>query len=91
MQRKLREELLAVDTDTPDMDTLNALPYLDMVIKETLRVHAPVSGLTRVTMHDEVVPLSMPVVDMRGEAHESIKWVFLVSAAQSVQHAHWIC
>ena len=73
MQRKLREELLAVDTETPDMDVLNALPYLDMVIKETMRVHAPVAETPRIAVRDEVVPLSMPIVDARGEVHESIK------------------
>ena len=72
MQHKLREELLAVDTDTPDMDTLNALPYLDMVIKETMRVHAPVGETPRIAVRDEVVPLLTPIVDARGEVHESI-------------------
>jgi cytochrome P450 len=41
-QNRLREELLAVSTDNPTMDQLNELPYLDCVVRETLRVHAPV-------------------------------------------------
>ena len=39
VQRKLREELLSVDTDKPDMDQLNSLPYLDAVCRETLRLY----------------------------------------------------
>ncbi|KAF8131021.1 cytochrome P450 [Boletus edulis] len=35
-QMKLREELLSVDTETPSMDELMALPYLDAVVRETL-------------------------------------------------------
>lgn len=42
-QTRLRAELLAVDTETPTMDELNALQYLDCVVRETLRLHAPVT------------------------------------------------
>ena len=73
MQRKLREELLALDTDTPDMDELNALPYLDMVVRETMRVHAPVTNTIRTAMRDDVIPLGTPFVDTRGEQHDGIK------------------
>jgi cytochrome P450 len=38
-QRKLREELLALPTDDPTMDELKALPYLDMVVRESLRLY----------------------------------------------------
>jgi hypothetical protein len=41
-QKRLREELLTVSTDNPTMDQLNELPYLDCVVRETLRIHAPV-------------------------------------------------
>ena len=37
-QRKLREELLAVPGDMPDINDLNMLPYLDGVVRETLRL-----------------------------------------------------
>ncbi|KAH9946884.1 cytochrome P450 [Amylocystis lapponica] len=73
VQQKLREELLRVDTDAPDMDELNALPYLDAVVRETMRVHAPVPATHRVAARDDVVPLGTPVVDTRGQVHESIK------------------
>jgi hypothetical protein len=34
-QKRLREELLSISTDCPTMDELNALPYLDCVVRET--------------------------------------------------------
>ncbi|EIN04552.1 cytochrome P450 [Punctularia strigosozonata HHB-11173 SS5] len=73
VQRKLREELLSVPIDTPTMDELNALPYLDAVIRETLRVHAPVSATTRVAMKDEVIPVSEPYTDKDGNVHHEIR------------------
>ncbi|KAF8960371.1 cytochrome P450 [Flammula alnicola] len=57
-QTKLRNELLAVGTDNPTMDELNALPYLDAVVRETLRVHAPVPATTRVAVQDDILPLN---------------------------------
>lgn len=44
VQDKLREELLAVADDEPSMETLNGLEYLDAVVRESLRVCAPVAG-----------------------------------------------
>jgi len=65
-QTKLRDELLSVSTDHPTMDQLNALPYLDRVVRETLRVHAPVPATIRVAMKDDVIPLNIPFVDKLG-------------------------
>ena len=75
VQRKLREELLSVDTDKPDMDQLNALPYLDAVVRETLRVHAPVPIITRVAMKDDVIPVAEPFVDRYGKLQNHIEYV----------------
>jgi hypothetical protein len=72
-QSKLREELLSLDTDTPTMDQLNALPYLDMVVREVLRIHAPVPSTIRVAMKDDVIPLSEPFVDKHGKMQYEIR------------------
>ncbi|KAL1939460.1 hypothetical protein VTO73DRAFT_10016 [Trametes versicolor] len=72
-QKKLREELLAVETDTPTMDELMALPYLDMVIREALRVHAPVPRSMRVAMKDDMIPLSAPFTDRNGNVQDHVK------------------
>ncbi|KAH0835840.1 cytochrome P450 [Lanmaoa asiatica] len=72
IQTKLREELLSVDTENPSMDELMALPYLDAVVKETLRVHAPVIGTMRTAMKDDVVPVEKPFMDKNGVVRDSI-------------------
>ena len=73
VQTKLRDELLTVDTDNPTMDQLNALPYLDMVLRETMRLHAPVPSTVRVAVKDDILPLGTPVTDRKGRVHEFIK------------------
>ncbi|KAJ8509529.1 hypothetical protein ONZ45_g8314 [Pleurotus djamor] len=73
VQTKLREELLASRIEMPTMDELNALPYLDRVVREVLRVHSPVPFVTRVVTVDDVIPLSHPVTDTNGTIHHSIQ------------------
>ncbi|KAF8206820.1 cytochrome P450 [Mycena galopus ATCC 62051] len=71
-QSRLREELLALPTDRPTMDELNALTYLDNVVRETLRVYAPVYSTSRVALRSDVVPLATPITDVKGRVHETL-------------------
>ena len=73
VQDKLRKQLLTVGTDNPTMDELNALPYLDAVVRETLRVHAPVPSTMRVATEDDILPLNEPVKDKNGNVLNGIK------------------
>ena len=57
------------------MDELNSLYYLDQVVREVLRLYAPVPMLMREAVADDVVPLAAPVVDARGRACSSVRWV----------------
>ena len=57
------------------MDELNALPYLDHVVRETMRLHPPVPSTMRVAIQDDVMPLEQPVKDADGNIHEYIKSV----------------
>jgi len=73
VQTKLREELLSLPTENPSMDELSSLPYLDAVVRETLRVHSPAQATSRVAMKDDVIPLGTHFVDKNGETHHGIK------------------
>ena len=73
IQQKLREELFSISTDTPTMDELNSLPYLDAVVRETLRLHSPVTFIVREAKKDDVIPLSEPITDRYGRAHREIR------------------
>ncbi|KAJ3480235.1 hypothetical protein NLI96_g8502 [Meripilus lineatus] len=73
VQQKLREELLAVSTDMPSMDELMSLPYLDAVLRETLRLYPPVAGTLREAGKDDLIPLSKPFTDKYGEVHDTIR------------------
>ncbi|KAK7050573.1 cytochrome P450 [Favolaschia claudopus] len=73
VQDKLRAELSSlVPTDNPTMDDLNSLPYLELVVREVMRVHSPVMFFDRMPVEDEVLPLSEPYVGRDGEAREFI-------------------
>ncbi|BEI92908.1 uncharacterized protein CcaverHIS019_0505360 [Cutaneotrichosporon cavernicola] len=72
IQQRLREELLDVPDERPDFDTLMALPYLDKVVHESLRLESPVPNIGRVATQDGVIPLSTPVTGRDGRSIESI-------------------
>lgn len=57
------------------MAALDKLPLLDAVVRETLRLHAPVAETFRVATKDDVIPTSLPYVDAEGVEHSSIPYV----------------
>ncbi|KAH9968096.1 cytochrome P450 [Russula dissimulans] len=68
---KLTVEARGYYTDSPSMEELNGMTYLDYVIREVLRLHPPVTNTDRVAKEDVVVPLSEPFTDRHGvERHE---------------------
>ncbi|KAF8962738.1 cytochrome P450 [Flammula alnicola] len=74
VQDKLRQEIREAKehygSDLPH-DQLVSLPYLDAVCRETLRLYAPVSVVSRTTRQDIVLPLSKPITGINGqEIHE---------------------
>lgn len=69
MQDRLRAEAQAIGTDAPTLEMLNALPYLDQVVRETLRLHIFVPFSTREALKDDVIPLGRAV---RGQGGETI-------------------
>ena len=75
VQQKLREELLQVKTEQPSMEELNALPYLELVIRENSRVNAVVNASIRVAGTDDIIPLDVPYLDSKGVEQTEIKYV----------------
>lgn len=75
MQIRLRDEILQVPTsqDTPWADAIDALPYLDAVLRETLRIGSPVHGFLRTPIQDEDIPVSTPVKLRDGREVNSIR------------------
>jgi len=64
VQEKLRQEILEACSNSSGVlsyDQLMALPYLDAVCKETLRLYPPVSMLRRVAREAIMLPLSEPI------------------------------
>ncbi|KAF8894815.1 cytochrome P450 [Infundibulicybe gibba] len=91
IQNKLRTELWTVPSDNPTMEELNSLPYLDAVVRETMRVHTPISATVRVAMKDDIVPLGEPYRGRDGKLyHEShsgqniVIPILVVNRAQSI-------
>ncbi|KAJ6530003.1 cytochrome P450 [Mycena vulgaris] len=93
-QSKLREELMTVSTDNPTMEELNALPYLENVVRETLRAHTPLVSVRRMAMVDDVLPLSTPYTDPTGIVHDSLpirkgQEIYLPLLAVNTDKALW--
>ncbi|KAJ6450783.1 cytochrome P450 [Mycena sanguinolenta] len=72
VQATLRAELQTMGTDSPSLDALNSLQYLDKVVREVMRLHSPVVFTSRMAMRDDVIPLGTPYTDTRGKQHDSI-------------------
>jgi len=57
-QGRLRSEILHLGTDSPDVEQMKSLKYLDYVVREGLRLYPPIPSTSRVAMKDDIIPLS---------------------------------
>ncbi|CAG8666971.1 17065_t:CDS:2, partial [Acaulospora colombiana] len=77
VQSRLRQELLeAFPVDnTPEVtvEALNALPYFEAVVRETLRFYPPVEFTARVAEHDDVIPVAKPFEGADGVMRDHIQ------------------
>lgn len=71
IQQKVREEIVearsSLGGEYIPHDELMALPYLDAICRETLRLYPPISVVFRETVKDTVMPLSQPIRSTTGE------------------------
>ena len=77
-QDELRAELQAGHEDvgdSPSMEQLHAFPYLDAVIRETLRMWPPLPFLSREARATDVIPTEKPWTDRNGKVHDGIPYV----------------
>lgn len=75
LQFRLRQELSSVVIPSGaslDITVLDSLPFLDAVVKETLRLAPPVHGTIRVATKDDYIPLSSPTVLRTNEEVSSV-------------------
>jgi hypothetical protein len=74
-QTRLREELMQVDTSADVLQffsDLDALPFLDNVAKEVLRLVPPVHSSIRVATTADIIPTSQPVQMLDGTLSKGI-------------------
>ncbi|KIK96519.1 hypothetical protein PAXRUDRAFT_825881 [Paxillus rubicundulus Ve08.2h10] len=76
VQTRLRDEIISLSACSSNKQTgyspqshaeaIDALPYLDAVVRETLRLCPPVHGTMRVATRDDNIPISSPILLRNG-------------------------
>jgi cytochrome P450 len=56
------------------MEQLKSLPYLEGVVREALRLYAPVPRTQRIAMHDAEIPLQRPFTDQQGVSRATVRY-----------------
>ncbi|KAG8752280.1 hypothetical protein FRC14_007179 [Serendipita sp. 396] len=79
VQTRLREELDTVGTDHPTKEQLDGLPYLDLVVREMLRLHSPGAWIEREATKDDVIPFEKPFTDRHGNVRQHLPCVYACS------------
>ncbi|KAJ7243267.1 hypothetical protein C8J57DRAFT_1083787, partial [Mycena rebaudengoi] len=77
-QDTLLEKLMTLSTDNPTMEELNALPYLENVVRETLRAHTPLVSVRSQAGAEDFLPLGTQCTDSKGVVHDSFACVLLI-------------
>ncbi|KAJ7206941.1 cytochrome P450 [Mycena haematopus] len=93
VQAKLRAEIME-NEETLTHDELVGLPYLDAVVRETLRLYPPVTAMTRTVTQDSILPLSTPITSTDGRHLDAIAVpkgtdVYIAIAAANHNKAIW--
>lgn len=67
-QNRLRQEIIEASSgEDISYDELNQLPYLDAIIRESLRLYPPATLISKEAIADTILPLSEPIVGIDGK------------------------
>ncbi|KAJ7669610.1 cytochrome P450, partial [Mycena rosella] len=93
VQEKLRAEIMETN-EQPTHDDPVHLPYLDGVVRETLRLYPPITAMTRNATQDCILPLSNPITGIDGRTINAIPLlketeVYMAIAAANHNKAIW--
>ncbi|QRV93491.1 cytochrome P450 family protein [Ceratobasidium sp. AG-Ba] len=72
IQGRLRAELRSSSPDA-DYEEIHALPFMDAICREVLRLHPPAPNIERRTLSDWTIPLRYPVKGKDGSERNEIK------------------
>lgn len=61
-----------MQTETPTMDELNSLTYLDWVVREGLRVNSISPYVERMAYNDDVIPFEKKFEDRDGNIRDTL-------------------
>ncbi|KAL6306629.1 cytochrome P450 monooxygenase [Sparassis latifolia] len=96
VQERLRHEILTASRGVQPLtyDELMGLPYLDAVCRETMRVHPPVTILSRQARKDIILPFSQPIRGKNGQLMSEIlvpngTQIFLGITGSNLNKALW--
>ncbi|KAJ7078781.1 cytochrome P450 [Mycena epipterygia] len=93
VQEKLRAEIMEKNEQMCH-DDLVGMPYLDGVVRESLRLYPPITAMTRNATQDCVLPLSAPITGVDGRVIDAITVpkgteVYIAIAAANHNKAIW--
>lgn len=66
LQKELDELFNSLGGEDPDWDHIDSLPFLNAVVSEGLRLINPVPYVHRVSSKDDMIPLSKPIMNRKG-------------------------
>lgn len=105
VQARLKEELAHIPVYNPSQicgeeeiiahfNTIDRLPYLDAVMKETIRLAPSIHSTIRVAMTDDEIPLSEEMIMRDGSIEKTFRvkkgqWIHLPLEATSIDRTIW--
>ncbi|KIK52522.1 hypothetical protein GYMLUDRAFT_88653 [Collybiopsis luxurians FD-317 M1] len=71
-QNRLREEIQSIGNEATYDDFQTKFPYLDAVLKETLRLYPGLAYMERVATKNDIIPLAQTIIGSNGQLVDKI-------------------